>query len=72
MISIEQVVMAFFFLLGIAAIFGAMFWLIGYLEKKMPTELPVYNGIRIFLAVAAVAVFIMFVLHLMGHPVVRW
>lgn len=64
--------MGFFLLLAIAAIFAAMFWLVGYLERKMPTELPIYNIVRIFLAVAAVAVFIGFVLHMIGHPIIRW
>ena len=71
-LSIEGIVKAFFLFLGIAAIFAAMFWLVSYLEGKAPSELPIYNAIRIFLAVVAVAIFICFVLALIGHPVVNF
>ena len=70
-LSIEAVVMAFVYLLGIALIFGALFWLVGYLEGQLPTDLPVYKGIRIFMAVCAVLILIGFVLSLRGHPIIH-
>lgn len=70
MFDIDTIVRSFFFLLGLAAIFGAMLWLISYIESKRPCPWPIYDWIRIFLAVAAVAMFIGFVMTLMGYPVI--
>lgn len=70
-LSIEGVVFGFLYILAICLVFGALYWLVNYLEGQLPSEMPIYKGLRIFLAIAAVLVFIGFVLHMLGHPIIR-
>jgi len=68
MISIEQVVQVVVYIIVVAAIFGLLWWLIGYAGIPEPFN----KFARVFLAVCAVLILIGILLSLIGHPIVRW
>ncbi len=70
MISIETVVTVILFLIGCAAVFGLLFFLINYCEKEFPAGGIFFKFARIFLVILAVLVLIGLILQLMGHPLI--
>ena len=72
MIGIEEVVYVTLFLLGCAAIFGLLWYLVIYCEGQFPGVPMFFKVARIFLVVAAIFVLIGLILDLMGHPIIRW
>lgn len=72
MISITTVVYAFLFLLGCAAVFGLLWWLVTYCEKEFPNVPLFFKAARIFLVLGAVLVLIGLILDMMGHPIIAW
>lgn len=71
-IALETVVWAVLYLLGAAAIFGLLFWVVLYCEKEFPSAVPFFKFIRIGLVVLAVFVLIFMILGFMGHPVLEF
>lgn len=71
-ISIETIIYVVLFILGAGIIFGALMWLIGYIEREFPNTAPFPKFARIALVVMSVLVFIAIILGFMGHPVVSF
>ncbi len=71
-ISIDQVVSVFVYLLVVGLVFGLLFWLISYIEAKFPGAV-MFSGIaRIILMVLAVLVLISILLSFIGHPIITF
>jgi hypothetical protein len=68
MISIEMVVQVIVYLICVGAIFGLLWWLIGYCGIPEPFN----KFARVFLAVCAVLILIGILLGIAGHPIIRW
>ena len=67
--SIQSVVKWFFYLLGVAAIFGVLFLVVA---KLPPAAEPAKPWLRLFLWVALALVIIGIILSMMGAPPFRW
>lgn len=72
MISIDTVVTVVLFLMGCAAIFGLLHYLVRYIESKFPSFAPFAAFAHVFLVIAAVLVLIGLILELIGHPLIAW
>lgn len=75
MIDLQQVVFVVLYLLGAAAVFGLLFFLIGYVERSFPGEaMTLFAKVaRIFLVILAVLVLIGVILQFLGGPTLfRW
>jgi hypothetical protein len=66
-ITLEQVVRTFIYLLVAGAIFWLLFWLVNYIAPPEPFN----KFIRVFLAVCGVLVIISILLSLAGYPLIR-
>ncbi len=74
MISLSGVVMVVIYLLVAAAIFGLLFWLVGYVGAMLPGDAGqlFIKAARIFLAVCVVLILIFLLLSFVnGQPVFR-
>ncbi len=72
MISIETIVVIFFWLIVVGCIFGLMVWLTYYIAQQWPTCEPYMRFVRIALVVLGVFVAIGALLSLLGHPVIKF
>ncbi len=74
MVSVNGAVQFILALLGAGVVFGLLFFLIKYFERKFPSPEAnwFFTAAEIVLVVLAVLVMIGFVLHLMGFPVVTY
>jgi uncharacterized membrane protein len=69
-ISLEMVVKVVIYLIVAGAIFGLLYWLIGYCEREFPMVQPFAKVARILLMIFAVLIVIALLLSFIGHPIV--
>lgn len=72
MFTIESVVWTILYLIGMAAIFGLLYYAISYAEANFPNAGPIWRFARIFLVIAACFILIFLILGMMGHPIIRF
>jgi|HubBroStandDraft_4_1064222.scaffolds.fasta_scaffold00029_92 hypothetical protein len=70
-LSIDEVVRIFIWLLAVGGIFGLMFFLTFYISRQFPDVEPWMRIVRVALVILAVFVAIGFLLALIGHPIIR-
>lgn len=71
-VSIEGIVWLVLYLLGAAAVFAILWYLVCYFEKEWGGPPIVYKAIRSLLVVLAALVAIFVIMDLIGHPLVNW
>lgn len=73
MFPVESIVWGVLFLLGVGAIWGLLFYLVGYCESQFPSTNGIfYKAARILLVIAAVLVLIGMILQALGHPLISF
>ncbi len=73
MITLQEVVYIFMYLLGAGLIFGILWGVVYFCQKKFPNVPPMFfTGAQIFLVIAGALVLIGIILHAMGAPLINW
>jgi len=67
-LSGEEIINSLLWLIGVAIIFGLLFFLVDYLKLKEPFN----RVVKVALMVGAVLFLINWVLSLAGHPMIKW
>jgi amino acid transporter len=72
MISLQQVVHIFVYLLVVAIVFGLLYWLANFVGRKFPTMAPFIPVAHIVLAILGVLLIVGILLSLVGGtPIIR-